>query len=193
VTIVKASYTRALADAKRYVRYIAHRSAGRPGRVTRELWNDQGRIDRLRAFEMLDRQPQGRGTSYFRFAISPDPRAEDIRRDLDVRALTSRTMRELEDRLGRSVEWVAALHDDHADHRHTHVLAVVRGSVRSDDLRALAAEATSVAREQRRRLDHERGPEHGIRGTRDAAAERNRERGPTAPPTRAPAPPEVQP
>ncbi len=190
---MKASYTRALADAKRYVRYIAHRSAGRPGRLVRELWNDQGRVDRLRAYELLDRHPQGRGTSYFRFAISPDPRSEDSRRDLDVRAVTSRTMRELEDRLGRPVEWVAALHDDHADHRHTHVLAVVRGAVRTDDLQALAAEATSAAREQRRSLDHARGSEHGVRDTRDAAAARDRERVPSPPRTRAPAPPEVKP
>jgi hypothetical protein len=189
VTIVKASYTRALADAKRYVRYIAHRSAGRPGRVARELWNDQGRIDRLRAYDMLDHQPQGRGTSYFRFAISPDPRVEDRRRDLDVRTLTSRTMRELEDRLGGRVEWVAALHDDHADHRHAHVLAVVRGTVRSDDLHALAAEATSAAREQRRTLDRE--PEGEPQAIRDSPAEHVRERASATPATSTTA--EVQP
>jgi hypothetical protein len=191
VTIVKASYTRALADAKRYVRYIAHRSAGRPGRVARELWNDQGRLDRIRAYEMLDHQPQGRGTGYFRFAISPDPRAEDSRRDLDVRTLTSRTMRELEDRLGGPVQWVAALHDDHADHRHAHALAVVRGTIRSDDLRALAAEATSAAREQRRTLDRGREPESRPRAIRDAPVERMRERAPATPSTSAAA--EVQP
>jgi hypothetical protein len=159
VTIVKASYTRALADAKRYVRYIAHRSAGRPGRATRELWNEHGRLDRTQVYELLDRHPEGRGTSYFRFAVSPDPRTEDTHKDLDVRALAARTLRELEDRLGRPVAWVAALHDDHADHRHAHVLAVVHGVVRTDDLRALAREATAAARDQRRQLDHDRGRE----------------------------------
>jgi hypothetical protein len=174
VAIVKASYTRLLSDAKRYVRYIAHRPAGRPGRVARDLWNGEGKVDRATAYELLDRHPEGRGTSYFRFAVSPDPRAEDTFKDLDVRKLAARTMRELEDRLGRPVEWVAALHDDHAAHRHAHVMAVVHGVVRSDDLRALAAEATAAADDQRRVLDRTRSVDRHV-GGRDQT-ERTRER-----------------
>ena len=155
MAIVKASFTRRAADAKRFVRYIAHRSAGRPGRVAREIWDGQGTLDRLAAYELIDRHPEGRGTNYFRFAISPDPQREDTRRDLDIRAITARTMRALEDRLGRPVEWVAALHEEHADHRHAHVLAIVHGTVRSPDLRALAQEATAAAAQQRRQRDQE--------------------------------------
>ncbi len=181
MVIVKATYTRTLADAKRYVRYIGSRAAGRPGKVARELWNDQRRVDRVEAYETLDRHPAGRGTSYFRFAVSPDPVAEDTHRDLDVRALTGRTMRELEARLGRPVEWVAALHDDHAPHRHAHVLAIVHGVVRPDDLRALAQEATATAREQRRHRDQERVPDQRPQPARPRPHDHDRD---IAPPLR---------
>ncbi len=175
MTIVKATYTRTLADAKRYVRYIGSRAAGRPGKVARELWNEQGRVDRIEAYQTLDQHPAGRGTSYFRFAVSPDPVAEDTHRDLDVRALTGRTMRELEVRLGRPVEWVAALHDDHAPHRHAHVLAIVHGVVRPDDLRALAQEASEAAREQRRQRDQERAAGQRPQSARPRPRDHDRE------------------
>jgi len=186
MTIVKATYTRTLADAKRYVRYIGSRAAGRPGRVARELWNERGRVGRAEAYQTLDQHPQGRGTSYFRFAVSPDPAAEDTHRDLDVRALTGRTMRELEARLGRPVEWVAALHDDHAPHRHAHVLAVVHGVVRPDDLRALAQEATEAAREQRRQRDQEQAPDRPPQPARPRPRDRDRD---LTPPLRISSPP----
>lgn len=186
MAIVKATYTRVLADAKRYVRYIGHRAAGRPGKVARELWNEQGRVDRSEAYEALDRHPASRGTSYFRFAVSPDPVTEDTHKDLDVRALTGRTMRELEARLGRPVEWVAALHDDHAPHRHAHVLAVVHGVVRPDDLRALALEATSAAREQRRQRDQDRMPDRPLQPARPRPRDHDRD---ITPPVRPSLPP----
>jgi len=186
MTIVKATYTRTLADAKRYVRYIGSRAAGRPGKVMRELWNERGRVDRTEAYQTLDRHPGGRGTSYFRFAVSPDPVAEDTHKDLDVRALTGRTMRELEARLGRPVEWVAALHDDHAPHRHAHVLAIVHGVVRPDDLRALAQEATEAAREQRRQRDQGRSPDRTPQPARPRPPDRDRDLTPTR---RIPSPP----
>ena len=100
---------------------------------------------------MVDAAEQG--SVFFRFVISPDPKGEDKEHDLHLREVTERTMQTLEERLHKQVFWVAAQHDDHAPHRHTHVLAVVNGRLYSQDFQALRREATQACLEQRRQLD----------------------------------------
>ena len=46
-------------------------------------------------------------------------------------------MQTLEDRLQKQVQWVAAEHDDHAPHRHVHIVAVVAGRLHVQDFQAL--------------------------------------------------------
>jgi hypothetical protein len=51
------------------------------------------------------------------------------------------------------VHWVAAIHNDHAPHRHIHVMAVVQGRLNSQDFYQLRREATQASLDQRQELD----------------------------------------
>src|SRR2546428_57184 len=94
-----------------------------------------------------------KGSLFFRFVISPDPKQEDTGKDLFLREITEKTMQSLEDRLQREVQWVAAEHDDHAPHRHVHVLAIVSGRLQVQDFQALRQTATEACLEQRQERD----------------------------------------
>ena len=94
-----------------------------------------------------------KGSIFFRFVISPDPATEDTERDLFLREITEHTMLGLEDRLRREIQWVAATHDDHAPHRHVHILAILPKKLQVHDLKALRAIATEAALEQRHQRD----------------------------------------
>ena len=59
----------------------------------------------------------------------------------------------LEDRFQKAVPFVAAEHDDHSPHRHTHILAVLPGRLSPQDLAALRGVATEAALFQRQERD----------------------------------------
>src|SRR6266568_2561018 len=123
MAIVKATYTKSSAGAKASIRYIEHRP-GRDGeKVTRPLFNTDGLMGRWQAYQMIDEAEKG--SVFFRFVISPDPKQEDTGKDLFLREITEKTMLSLEEHSHKQVSWVAAVHDDHAPHRHVHVVAIV--------------------------------------------------------------------
>ena len=95
---------------------------------------------------------------FYRIVLSPAPKQEDRYQDLNLRDLTLDTMLKLEERLGKPVQFVATLHDDHAPHRHVHTLVLVQGKrLTREDFQALRLEATERALSQRRLLDRIRG------------------------------------
>jgi hypothetical protein len=151
MAIVKAKYTKHASGAKASIRYIAYRPGKDGQRITRPLFGIDGGLSRQAAYGMIDQAEEG--SVFFRFVISPDPKGEDKAHDLHLREITERTMQCLEERLHTQVSWVAALHDDHAPHRHTHVIAVVNGRLNSQDFQALRQEATQACLDQRRQLD----------------------------------------
>ena len=51
------------------------------------------------------------------------------------------------------VNWVAAIHDDHTDKHHVHVLAAIQGRLDKPDLDRVRAATTQACLEQRRELD----------------------------------------
>jgi hypothetical protein len=63
--------------------YIQHRRGQNGATITRQLFGSDGAMDRYEAYRMIDTAPKG--SIFFRFKISPDPRREDVRRDLDMR------------------------------------------------------------------------------------------------------------
>src|SRR5437773_176277 len=93
-----------------------------------------------------------KGSYFFRFVISPDPTSEDSDRGLALRELTEQAIQSLEARFQRSLQWVAAVHDDHADHRHIHAIAIVPERLQKQDLQRMRSAATEAAVEQRRQL-----------------------------------------
>ena len=93
------------------------------------------------------------GNYFYRFVLSPDPKAEDTAKDLLLRNITEQTMLSLEQQLQQQIAWVAAVHADHAPHRHMHVVAVVPGRLQVQDFQAMRTEATEAALAQRKQRD----------------------------------------
>jgi len=151
MAIVKANYTRKGRVAKAAVRYIENRPGKDGARVVRTLFKADGKVERGDVYTMID---QADKTSYyFRLVISPDPQREDSDKNLSLRELTEKTIASLEDRLQRPLQWVAAIHADHAEHRHIHAIAIVPQRLNIQDFQRMRSAATEEALEQRHQLD----------------------------------------
>jgi hypothetical protein len=158
--IVKANYCKKGAGegrlAKDNVRYITHRRDLEGRKVTRDLFGFDGSLSKQSAYHMIDEAPK-KGRYYYRVILSPDPRREDAYRDLDLRTLTIATMLKLEERYGKSIQFVAAIHDDHAPHRHVHALVILNGRrLTRADFASLRDYARNRALTQRRYKDRVR-------------------------------------
>jgi len=151
MAIVKAKYTKSRGGAKATIRYIQHRPGKEKTRITRTLFGIDGAMGRWQAYRMIDEAEKG--SVFFRFVISPDPKQEDTQQDLRLREVTEQTMLMLEERLHKQVSWVAVVHADHAPHRHVHVLAVVVGRLQVQDFESLRQAATAASVTQRRQAD----------------------------------------
>jgi hypothetical protein len=151
MAIVKATYTKSSAGAKASIRYIEHRPGKDNAKINRTLFGMDGAMGRLQAYQMIDEAEKG--SLFFRFVISPDPKQEDTDKDLFLREITEKTMLSLEERLHREVQWVAAEHNDHAPHRHVHIVAVVPGRLQVQDFQLLRHTATEAALAQRKERD----------------------------------------
>ncbi|HYX51554.1 MAG TPA: hypothetical protein VE843_17535 [Ktedonobacteraceae bacterium] len=151
MAIVKATYTKNRAGAKASIRYIEHRP-GRDGeKITRNLFNSDGLVGRWQANRMIDEAKQG--SYFYRFAISPDMKTEDTKQDVSLREVTEQTMLTLEQQLQQQIAWVAAVHADHAPHRHMHVVAIVPERLQVQDFQAMRTTATEQALAQRHQRD----------------------------------------
>ena len=163
MAIVKANYVQRGAGekgrAKATIRYNQHRRGQDEQTITRTLFGREGELDRKEAYRIIDEA--GKGSIFYRFIISPDPRREDRNHDLDMRDITTQTIQALEDLIGRQepIEWIAATHADHAPHLHSHVIAVVPKRLYKADLEYLRHQATKASLEQRRILDLARSRE----------------------------------
>src|SRR3954470_14998752 len=127
MAIVKANFVKrdksAKGRAKASIRYIQHRRGKDGEAITRTLFGSDGEMSRTEAYRMIDEAKKG--SLFYRIVISPDPKGEDERRDLDMRDLTTQTMQALEEKVRAPILWVGAMHADHAPHRHIHVVAIV--------------------------------------------------------------------
>ncbi len=151
MAIVKANYTKSNVNIKASVRYIEHRPGKDGQKITRTLFGIDGELEREEAYTMIDEAQKG--TRFFRFVISPDPNREDTGKDLQLWEITTKTMLGLEERLKQTIQFVAAVHNDHAPHRHVHVIALVPGKLTRDDFALLRETATKAALFQRKELD----------------------------------------
>ena len=105
--------------------YPLHSTAARPrqGETDPYLFGAAGIMGRFEAYQFIHEAPKG--TLFYRLKLSPDPATEDVRRDLNMQKLTRSMMRNLEKRLKTAIPWAAALHDDHTNIRHVHILAAI--------------------------------------------------------------------
>src|SRR6266699_7176381 len=151
MAIVKASYTRKGSVAKAAIRYNEHRLGKDSSRIVRTLFKDDGKVERREVYTMIDQADKH--SYFFRLVISPDPQREDMDKNLALREITERTIQSLEDRFQKPLQWVAAVHADHADHRHVHVIAIVPERLQVQDFQRMRSAATQEALEQLRQLD----------------------------------------
>ena len=155
MAVVKLKYIRNKEQIKKNLHYITHRAGGEKEKMTRQIFTNNGLADK----QEFDRQvvSAGRGTVFFKFMISPDPRSEDTNKDLDLPHITRRTIRKLEKAIGRRLFFVAAVHNDHTPLRHVHGIFLVRGRLSKEHFRALQqvawAEATREATLERKARD----------------------------------------
>jgi hypothetical protein len=147
MAIVTARYSWSKKRTRAAIKYIQHRT-GRDGeRITRELFGFDGQMSREQAYELLNGATKR--TAFFRFVISPSQATEDTYQDLNLHTLTKETIHALEKELKITIPFVAAVHDDHADHRHVHLVALVTRRVEDTHLQTMIDTATTEAGKQR--------------------------------------------
>jgi hypothetical protein len=160
-TIVKTRYSRglkaALLLAKGHVRYAVHRCNEQGQRQYREVWDRDGSISKLGAYERIDRVHKD--DYVYRLMLSPHPEHQDAARQIDLKEWTHQMMRQLEQDFGRRVDWFAVSHE-HPEHRPVHVVAVSKQRLGVDQFRSIReagdGNVLSQQREQtRRQLDRE--------------------------------------
>jgi hypothetical protein len=156
MAVVKANYVRKgrseRVTAKANIRYIQERPGRDKEKLTRPLFNYAGVLGRHEAYQFIDEAAK-QGRYFYRLKLSPDPVKEDTKRDLNMQKLTRQMMTRLEKRLKTTIPWAGALHDDHTDKRHVHILAAITRRLQKYELEELIKEATTICREQRRELE----------------------------------------
>ena len=167
MAVVRANYVKRGKNerkgAKANILYIQERPGRDKEKLTRTLFGAADSMGRYEAYQFINDAPKG--TYFYRLKLSPDPAKEDSKRDLNMQKLTRSMMQRLEKRLKSTIPWAGALHDDHTDKRHVHILAAIPRRLQKYELEALIKEATTLCREQRRDLDFEKDRAHW----RDAA------------------------
>src|SRR5438128_2184431 len=110
MAIVKNNYVKRgiqeRANAKATIRYIQNRPGKDKTKTSRTLFGWDGVMGRYDAYRMIDEAEKG--SVFYRFMISPDPKQEDSKRDLSLREVTEKTMLSLEEHMHKQVQWVAA-------------------------------------------------------------------------------------
>lgn len=156
MAIVTLKYIRDKEQIKANLRYFTNRSGREHEKLTRAIFTNVGQTDKQEFYRQVSYA--GRGTVFFKFMISPDPKREDSGKDLDLPHITRRTIRKLEQAIGKRLYFVAAVHNaDHTPIRHVHGIFVVRGRLSREHFRLLQevarAESTHQAVIQRRARD----------------------------------------
>jgi len=158
VAVVVAKYiqpnAKAKGTAKENIKYIENRPGKDGARIIRTLFGNDGRMSRQEAYELIDNAEPG--SVFWRMKISPDAVKEDTYRDVSMQEITERMINTLQEKLGKQVSYIAAIHADHRPFRHIHVLAKLPKLSREEFQRLpdiLIHGATEAALDQRRELD----------------------------------------
>jgi hypothetical protein len=135
---------------------MVHRPGQEGGKISRSLFGHDGEWSKGQAYQWIDAQ---KGMTYFRIVLNFHPKREDARRDLDLRAITTQTIRALEDRLQQRIGFLAVEHNNHGTNKLRHIHAIVpiklaRGErLTRADFKALRDIATKQALLQRKARD----------------------------------------
>jgi hypothetical protein len=163
MAIVKNNYVKRgrgqIDRVKASLRYITHRPGKDKERMYRELFGHDGVMEKEQAYRMFDEAQKG--TNFFRFVISTDPKREDTYKDLHMRAIAMKTIQHLEEKLDLQgkIQFVAAIHNDHTWIRHIHAIALIPKRLTREEFQVfkdLWQAATEEAQSQRQQLDQVR-------------------------------------
>ena len=125
MVILKARYRTTAAQAKDTIRYIAFRS-GRDGRRTaRQLFDELGNLSKEQVYQIIDQEAAHGKRFFYHVVLSPDPVGEDTFNDLHLRSVAQDAISHLAKQSGYALSWAGAVHDDHTNKRHLHLLAIV--------------------------------------------------------------------
>jgi hypothetical protein len=113
MAIVKLKYVRGRDAIKAHLRYIVHRPDKEREKFTRELFHHNYlSVTKQYAYDLINATPKG--TVFYKMTINFHPQKEDTYKDLDLQHIASLTVREMQLRIGRSVPFIATIHDGHA-------------------------------------------------------------------------------
>src|SRR5215216_1265907 len=114
MAVVRANYCKKGVSerkiAKANISYIQTRPGRNKERQTRLLFGPSGTMGRAEANQCITEAPIG--SYFYRLKLSPDPKREDVKRDLNMHKLTRAMMKGLEKRLKTAIPWAGSLHDD---------------------------------------------------------------------------------
>jgi hypothetical protein len=157
MAIVKLKYTRSRDAIKAHLRYVVHRPGKERERLTRELFHHNYlSVTKQYAYDLINASP--RGMVFYKMTINFHPLKEDTNKDLDLQHIASLTVREMQERISRSVPFIATIHDGHEKTalRHIHAICLVQGRLSKEEfakLKTLWQTATAEVRFQRRARD----------------------------------------
>jgi hypothetical protein len=147
MAVVTLKYTRNKEEIKAHLRYFTHRAGKEHKKITRDIFTNVGETDKQEFYRQV--KYAGRGTVFFKFVISPDPRREDSRKDLDLPFIARRTIRKMEQAVGRRLFFVAAAHNaDHTPIHHVHGIFLVTGRLSREQFRLLQKVARAESTEK---------------------------------------------
>ena len=148
MAVVKIKYTRQRARVKAHLRYITHRRGEDKQTTTRTLFTENGTLTKQAAYELLDSVKPG--TLFYKVILSPDPRREDTKRDLNLWQLTRQTASSLSGLLNQKIRFLAVEHNDHTPNRHVHAIFLISGRLTRQQFRLLAQTARTSATQDAR-------------------------------------------
>jgi hypothetical protein len=157
MAIVKLKYTRSRDAIKAHLRYVVHRPGKERVRETRELFHHNYlSVSKQYAYDLINASPKG--MVFYKMTINFHPLKEDTNKDLDLQHIASLTVREMQERISRSIPFVATIHDGHEKTalRHIHAICLVQGRLSKEEfakLKTLWQTATAEVRFQRRARD----------------------------------------
>jgi ribosomal protein L37AE/L43A len=151
MAVIKANYVRrdrkAKARAKATIRYIQSRPGKDGEKLTRQLFGQDGALTLAQALNLIDQAKKG--TVFYRLVLSPDPKAEDNLKDIDLREITLQLIQRLEERLKTKILFAASEHSDHSPNRHVHIMALLSRKLSKQDFLFLRQAAAEVILQQK--------------------------------------------
>ena len=143
--------------ARKHLHYIVTRKSENGQEMRRQLFSREGDVDYEYALNLIETQR----AHIFKIILNFDPIKEDTKRDLNLELITRLVIIKLQERLGKDIEFVAVLHDNHGNlhnskHlRHIHSMVFTNSRIEKSDIKALRWQATKRALSQRRDRDRD--------------------------------------